>query len=293
MKHKEIKINGQNIAYYESDGKGQPVLFVHGNSMSGLCFEKQLKSALGKKHRFVAIDLPGHGLSAHAQDPASAYTLPGYAALVSGFAKRLEIDDALLVGWSLGGHVLLEASGLLTDSAGLMLFGTPPVGKPVAADAFMANPLFSLLFKCDLSDDEVVAATTGFFRPGCQPPRFFIEEMRRADGKARETMGLSVAEGNYADEVTIVANRTKPLAIIQGESESVASLSYIKSLSMPTLWRSEVQIIPDAGHTPQWEQPEIFNSLLMEFIADLSVTGATPAPFAQSQTARSPRLPKH
>jgi pimeloyl-ACP methyl ester carboxylesterase len=268
VNHKEIEINGQKIAYYESDSKGQPVLFIHGNSMSGLSFEKQFQSTLGDEFRIVALDLPGHGRSTPALNPASGYTLPGYATAVSECIKKLEIDNAVLVGWSLGGHVILEASGQLPDSAGLMIFGAPPCGKPMAADAFVPNPLFHLPFKSDLSNEEVVAVTAGFFKPGCQIPRFFFDDMRRTDGRAREALGVSVGEGNYSDEVAVVANLDKPLAIVHGEHESVANLSYLKNLTIPTLWRSEIQIIPDAGHTPQWEQPEIFNNLLMEFIQD-------------------------
>jgi pimeloyl-ACP methyl ester carboxylesterase len=92
--------------------------------------------------------------------------------------------------------------------------------------------------------------------------------MKRADGRAREALGVSVAEGNYADEIAVVANLDKPLAIVQGEQESYANLPYLKNLTMPTLWRDEIRMIPEAGHTPQWEQPEKFNSLLTEFIED-------------------------
>jgi pimeloyl-ACP methyl ester carboxylesterase len=281
MNHREIEINCQRIAYYESTGTGQPVLFVHGNSMSGLSFEKQLKSTLGGKYRLVALDLPGHGESGPAQDSESGYTLPGYAAVVSAFARRLAIDDALLVGWSLGGHVILEASGLLPDSAGLMICGTPPVGKPVAADAFIPNPLVPLIFKSDLSDEEIVAVTAGFFKPGSRTPEFFIDDMRRTDGRAREALGVSVGEGNYTDEVVVVANLNKPLAIVHSEYESVANLSYLKNLRIPTLWRGEIQIIPDAGHTPQWEQPERFNSLLAEFITECTTCCHEELPWAR------------
>ena len=40
------------------------------------------------------------------------------------------------------------------------------------------------------------------------------------------------------------------------------------ALPMPTLWRGQVQVIPGAGHAPQWEQPAAFNSLLAAFVAD-------------------------
>lgn len=268
MNRGKIEINGQRIAYYESSGKGQPILFLHGNSMSGLSFEKQFASPLGEEYRLVALDLPGHGKSGPAPDPKAAYTLPAYAAMVSEFVKILEIDDAVLVGWSLGGHVLLEASERLPNSVGLMIFGTPPVGKPMSANAFHPNPLFSLLFKSDLSEEEVVAVTAGFFRPESRISSVFYEDMRRTLGMAREVLGLSVGEGNYTDEVALVTNINKPLAIAHGELDPLINLSYIKGLDIPTLWRGGIQIIADAGHTPHWEQPERFNRLLVEFTAD-------------------------
>lgn len=268
MQHKEIEINGQKIAYYESAGTGQPVLFIHGNSMSGLCFERQLNSPLGTKFRLIALDLPGHGRSAPAQEPQSSYNLPGYARLVSDFAGKIHIEHGLFAGWSLGGHVLLEASGLLHEAAGLMIFGTPPAGNPVAADAFMSYDLMPLLFSSDLNGNEAVL-TASFFKPDSEIPSLFREDMMRTDGRAREALGISIAEGNYADEVEIVTGLDKPLAVIHGAMETLVNLSYIKSLIIPTLWRNEVQIIPDAGHALQWEQPDVFNSLLMEFIEEL------------------------
>ncbi|MFA6498439.1 MAG: alpha/beta hydrolase [Desulfurivibrionaceae bacterium] len=268
MQHKELEINGQRVAYYESDGKGSPVLFIHGNSLSSLSFARQLASPLGKNHRLVALDLPGHGRSAPAQDPRVTYTVPGYAKIVAGFAKALALDRAVLVGWSLGGHVLLEASEQLQNSPGLMLFGTPPVGKPMAAEAFLPCPTMGLMFTSELSTLEAEAATAEFFKPGSEIPPFFPEDILRTDGRAREALGISIGEGRYADEVKIVTNLKKPLAMVHGIKDPLVNLSYLKGINMPTLWRGEIQIIPDAGHTPQWEQPEQFNRLLMEFVGD-------------------------
>jgi pimeloyl-ACP methyl ester carboxylesterase len=44
------------------------------------------------------------------------------------------------------------------------------------------------------------------------------------------------------------------------------SLAYLRGVAMPTLWRGEVQVIPGAGHAPQWEQSQTFNALLNEFV---------------------------
>lgn len=268
--HKEIEINGQKIAYYESAGKGCPVIFLHGNSMSSLSFARQLESPLGEKYRLVALDLPGHGNSAPAEDPQSFYSLPAYAEIVYKFAQLLELENGVLVGWSLGGHILLEAIGRWQEAAGLMLFAAPPVGKPMSAEAFIPHPLMPLLFTSDLKEEEVFTLTAAFLKSGSPVPQFFSQDLRRTDGRTREALGISIGEGNYADEIKVVANFNKPLAIVHGEKDQLVSLPYIKSLNIPTLWRGEVQIIPDAGHAPHWEQSSRFNHLLVEFIENLS-----------------------
>lgn len=268
MRHKEIEVQGQRVAYSESNGTGSPVLLLHGNSLSSLAFARQFASPLGKEYRLVALDLPGHGRSAPAHDPRTTCTLPGYAEIVAAFVKALALDRAVLVGWSLGGHVLLEASGQLQNSPGLMLFGTPPVGKPMAGEAFLPHPAMGLVFTSDLSAAEAEMVTAAFFKPGSEIPPFFSEDIQRTDGRAREALRISIGEGRYADEVKIVATLKKPLAIVHGAEDPLINLSYIKGITMPTLWRGEIQMIPGAGHTPQWEQPESFNRLLRKFIED-------------------------
>lgn len=234
LHHKEIEITGSKIAYYESPGKGQPVLFIHGNSMSSLSFERQFESSLGEKYHLIALDLPGHGKSAPAQEPKSAYTLPGYADIVCAFVQKLEIENAVFVGWSLGGHILLEAIGRLQKSIGLMIFGAPPVRKSITADVFIPHPLMSLTFKNVLNNEEATTLTAAYFMPGRQIPEFFFEDMRRTDGRAREALGICLGTGSYSDEVKIAAEFNKPLAIVHGEQDPVVNLSYIKGLSIPT-----------------------------------------------------------
>ena len=59
-----------------------------------------------------------------------------------------------------------------------------------------------------------------------------------------------------------------PLAVLQGEHEQLVSLDYLKRVSMPTLWRSQIQVIPGAGHAPQWENSAAFNALLAAFVEE-------------------------
>jgi pimeloyl-ACP methyl ester carboxylesterase len=66
------KINTPNgaVSARESTGKGPAIVLLHGNSASSRAFSKQLDGPLGARFHLVALDLPGHGESEDAKDPA-------------------------------------------------------------------------------------------------------------------------------------------------------------------------------------------------------------------------------
>jgi pimeloyl-ACP methyl ester carboxylesterase len=270
MQAHTLQIGQQTINYYESAGTGPAALLIHGNSLSGLGFRHQIAGELGAQYRIVAIDLPGHGLSSPAADPQQAYTLPGYAAIVLEVVERLELQNAVIVGWSLGGHVVMEAADRLKDAAGLMIFGAPPLGIPPAmAEAFLPNPALGAIFKADLTAAEIDAFVTALFRPDAhENGQVFATDVRRTDPQARAVLAGSIGPGGYHDEIEAVAQLSCPLAVLHGAHEQLVNLAYLQALTIPTLWRGTVQIVPDAGHTPHWEQPRHFNALLDAFLAE-------------------------
>ena len=271
MQQKTLQLSSLKIGYYESSGTGPAIMLIHGNSSSGLAYQHQIESALGEAYRIVAIDLPGHGNS----DPfaeTSAYTLPGYAAIVAQAATALGMQDAVFVGWSLGGHIVLEAHNQLEMARGFVIFGTPPLAFPPAMEeAFLANPAVNVGFMADVTEEDARAYAASFFAPGVAAPETpFVTDILRTDGKARAGLAASIRPEGYQDEVELVADLTLPLAVFHGKAEQLVNEAYIRKLTMPTLWRNEIQIIPDAGHAPQWEQPEAFNSLLEAFMIDVT-----------------------
>ena len=266
---KTIEIDGLLINYYETEGNGHNIFLIHGNSSSARSYLYQLNGL--DAYHVVAVDLPGHGASQNADDGAAVYNMPGYAKVIVLLAKALNMEDAVFVGWSLGGHILLEATPQLPDAAGFVIFGTPPVGFPLAEDAFLPTPNVAIGFTPELSDEQMTAYVTSFFAPGIEEiPTTFMEDIAATDGAARANLGMSIAPGGYLDEIEVVKNLSQPLMVLHGEKEQLVNLDYIQKLEMPTLWNGKVRVIPDAGHAPHYETPNQFNELLDAFIEDIS-----------------------
>ncbi len=270
MQTQSIETSAGQIAYRQSAGGGPTIVFVHGNSASSRAFARQLDGPLGAKYRLLVPDLPGHGASADAADPAATYTMPGYAAMLRDFALELGATDAVFVGWSLGGHIVLEAAPDLPQARGFAIFGTPPIGFPPAMEqAFLATPAMAYTFQPELNEEQARAYVAAAFRPGVTelPPEMVVDVLR-TDGRARAQLAASIAPGGYRDEIDVVAKLSQPFAVLHGAQEQLVNGDYFATLTMPTLWRGAVQVIEGAGHLPQWEQPERFDALIDAFVAE-------------------------
>ncbi|HYQ62923.1 alpha/beta hydrolase [Actinophytocola sp.] len=266
-----VRVSGQDIAYRGSEGGGVPVLFVHGNSSSSRTWHHLLDGPFGQRHRCLALDLPGHGASPAAEAGSGVYSLPGYAAILAEFVTATDARGAVVVGWSLGGHIALEAAAALPDAAGFVIFGTPPVRTVEDMPAaFLPNPAVQIGFAADVDADAALAYATSFLAPGATlPTGELVEDILATDGTARSDFYASLATMPLADEVEVVEKLARPLAILHGDGEQLISLDYLRKLNAPTLWRGEVQVIAGAGHAPQEENPAEFAALLDQFIADL------------------------
>jgi pimeloyl-ACP methyl ester carboxylesterase len=270
VRQEHIDVSGQDIAYTASEGTGRAVVLIHGNSSSARVWGPLMESAFGARFRCLALDLPGHGRSAAGRTP-DVYSLPGYASLLAGFVRELDAEDAVIVGWSLGGHIALEAAQRLPRAAGFVLFGTPPVGGPAdIGGAFLPNPAMGVGFTAEVDAAAAEAYATSFLAPGStRPVEDLVADILATDGAARSGILAGIESGALADEVRVVAELTRPVAVLHGEGEQLGSLDYLAGLTMPTLWRGAVQILPGVGHAPHLEAPEVFAELLTRFITDL------------------------
>ncbi|MEY2894836.1 MAG: hypothetical protein RIS42_555 [Bacteroidota bacterium] len=125
---KYASIRGFNM-YYETYGKGEPLLIIHGNGGSIKDFEKQIPY-FSQFYRVILADNRSHGKSIDTQDSLSYEMM---ADDFAGLLDHLNIDSAHVIGWSDGGiNGLLLASRHPSKVRKLAVTGanlTPDAGK--------------------------------------------------------------------------------------------------------------------------------------------------------------------
>jgi non-heme chloroperoxidase len=109
---------------HDAMGSGTPVVFVHGAFTHRRVFGYQLLS-LSRRHRVIAVDLPGHGRSPW--DPDRAWFTQAVQG-VAGVVRELKLVRPTLVGWSVGANVARAVAADVDDTS-LVLVGAP--GRPI------------------------------------------------------------------------------------------------------------------------------------------------------------------
>jgi pimeloyl-ACP methyl ester carboxylesterase len=253
------------IAVIDTRGAGPAVLFIHGNSACKEIFRHQIESDLARRFRLVAFDLPGHGASDDARDPALTYGFRGYAEVAIDVMSALGLARPVVVGWSLGGHVAIE---LLTHDvalAGILLTGTPPVGAEDMGEGFRPHPHMGLTGKRTFTEEDIRA----YARETAGIEADFIEAaVRRTDGRAREQMLASALAPGAPNQRALIERTRVPTAVVTGTDEPFVNNDYLDRIPWGNLWGGRVFRIEGAGHAPFFERPAAFNALLDRFVAD-------------------------
>jgi pimeloyl-ACP methyl ester carboxylesterase len=97
-----------------------------------------------------------------------------------------------------------------------------------------------------------------------------VDDARRADGRFRPLMLASAQAGLDMDEKAIVATAPQPLAVVSGAREPFVNNAYLAGLAYRNLWSGRVHVLPELGHAPFWEAPEVFNALLERFLDEVA-----------------------
>jgi pimeloyl-ACP methyl ester carboxylesterase len=118
---KFANVNGLRL-YYETYGAGRPLILLHGGFGVIGMFEQNLP-ALAENRQVIAVELQGHGHTADIDRPLSFEQM---ADDVAALIEHLGIQDADLLGYSLGGGVALQTAIRHPDLVGRLVLVSAP-----------------------------------------------------------------------------------------------------------------------------------------------------------------------
>jgi pimeloyl-ACP methyl ester carboxylesterase len=256
----------------EDVGQGSlPLVLIHGNSTCRDVFRHELTGRLAENHRLIAFDLPGHGQSSDAPDPARTYTRPGLADAVVELLEKLGVTEAVVLGWSLGGHIGIEMVPRFAGMRGLMVIGTPPVAHSRMADGFQRSPHMQLAGQEHLSSTDIEVFVNAIFGESAEP--FMPKAVARADGRFRKTLFEAARAGLGVDQRQVVETSPVPLAVVNGGEDRFVKLDYLDTIAYANLWEGHCHRVTGLGHAPFWEGPGEFGPILERFLRDVERDG--------------------
>ena len=267
--------------HYTDQGAGRPVVLIHGWPLSGRSWEAQVPALVQAGHRVVTYDRRGFGESSQ---PWTGYDYDTFTADLHALMEALDLTDATLVGFSMGGGEVVRY---------LATHGTARVAKAVLAAAVPPylyksgdNPDGGL-------DDATIAAfqagvtgdrpafldgfTSDFFSPGgsgllkgksgavSEPMRQYA--LRIAEGASpKGTLDCITAFGR-TDFRADVAKVTVPTLVVHGDSDAIVPFEVSGKRSHELIAGSELVLIKGGPHGINASHAEEFNNALLGFLA--------------------------
>lgn len=260
-----VQCNGADC-YYEEYGDGDPILFLHG-AWAGLRFFQSQLTGLSDDYRTVGLDFRGHGRS---EKTHAGHTVPQYARDVEAFLDARDLEDVVLVGWSLGALVSWE----YVDR-----FGTDRLRALVDVDMEPAP--------VGLEDDEYgtydpdrlreihegIQTDQWAFVDGVidlvlqQPPSdelrlMMVDEMSRCPPLVKSAIIADATTREYRDVLPAV---DVPSLVCAGASEKWRTVAAVESAA-DLLPDATFELFEESSHDLTVEEPERFNRVLREFV---------------------------
>lgn len=248
--------------------EGQPLVFLHGAWMGLRFFEPQL-TALSEDYRTVALDFRGHGRS---EKTEHGHTVRQYARHLYEFLTQCNLDDVVLVGWSMGAAVTWEYVGQ---------FGTERVDALVNVDsepspfqkedddfARMGLEELSSTF-VDIQADHLSLVERGNKLMLKESPLRELETMIFDEAsRTPPPIKSAIFADILREPPDIPPDIDVPMLVCAGADEkwrSVASVENVAEL-VPD---SRFELFEESGHCLTVEEPERFNQVVSDFVDSL------------------------
>ncbi len=258
-------INDTPLDYTESGpADGPPVVLIHGFPFSQEMWAPQIGD-LSKRHRVIAYDVRGHGKSPPGD---GQYTLEFFVDDLIGLLDHLKIDRTIVCGLSMGGYIALRAIERNPERIrALVLCDTRS-----EADSNEAKLKRAAAIKL------VRKHGTALFAEGFVNSIFAPETFRSnpdAVAMIKRTIQASPPAG-ICGTLLALASRTDttgglpriavPTLILVGDQDALTPPAAAEAMH-GKIPRSELRVIPGAGHMSNLENPQEFNKRLLDFLA--------------------------
>lgn len=254
----KIKVNGVSI-YYESIGKGYPLVFTHGFSSSHAMWKAQ--EPLAKKYRLITYDARGHGDS---DSPSSAEQYSADTSVEDLFQlmKALGIKKAVVGGLSMGGYLSLRFYLKHPDMVStLIIMDTGPGYRNPARMAEWNQTREELARQLETEGVKVLASQAD-------------NERRKEIVLNQNHLGLAhMARKVVAQHDSwVIENLGKisvPTLLLVGENDTLflQAAQYMEQ----TISGAVRIVVPNAGHPANIDNTEFFNKAIFDFLGKLDL----------------------
>lgn len=236
--------------YYEAHGTPQPgrpsVMLLHGGTAAGNTWVAQIPRLVEAGYHVIVPDFRAHGRSG---DGSEALTYDRLAADIVGIMNLLQLAQAHLVGWSMGGAAALHVAVRHPERvASLTLLGAPHSSEG------LTDAMRERIRTIDPWDWAPVVVE--YYRAHAPDPAYWP----RAFEKVR-TLVLSP----WRLEPRALAGVDVPALVIAGARDDVVPADHQQAL-VGMLPHADLLLVQEAGHFPHQERPEEVNQALIRFL---------------------------
>ncbi|NEP17862.1 MAG: alpha/beta fold hydrolase [Leptolyngbya sp. SIO4C1] len=268
-------------------GSGQPIVLIHGFGASIGHWRKNMPALAAAGYRVYALDLLGFGNS---EKPAIDYTLELWQGLLRDFWKAHIQTPAIFVGNSIGGLLALmllahypemSQAGIVLNCAGSLNHRPEDLPRPLA----MGMGLFAKLVKSKLVGPLIFSQVRQKFRIRGALKQVYKNHAAITDELVDLLHAPSCHTGAqqvFASVLTaapgprpadLLPAIQQPLLVIWGESDPwtpIQAASLYQQLAQDNTRAVAFRSLPQTGHCPHDERPEVVNALMLDWLAQLS-----------------------
>lgn len=261
-------LNGSMFAF-DDVGSGPAILLIHGFPLSRAMWHPQLADLVAGGYRVIAPDLRGFGQS----DEQDFCSMDLFADDLVALLDHLEIPSAVVVGMSMGGYILFN---LLERYPGLISGAVFLVTRSAADDETGKARRLQLAQELRTHGPQIVTDSfhTLLFAP---------ETLEKSPKLGEEVYSWMAGTGSRGLAAGLLAMRDRKDATPQLSQITIPALSVGADhdlacpLEHPRMIATGIpgcrlEIIPDAGHMVNIEQPNLMNQLLLEFLRTVAPT---------------------